>query len=37
MRLIKNHIVRKISRKTIIISFTDNNHAKFDSDSKKEC
>ena len=37
MYLIKNNIVRKISRKTIIISFIDDNHAKFDSDSKKEC
>ena len=37
MCLIKNHIVRKISRKTIRIAFIDDNHAKFDSDSKKEC
>ena len=37
MCLIKNNIVRKISRKTIIIGFTDDNHAKFDADSKKEC
>ena len=37
MYLIKNNIVRKISRKTIIIGFIDDNHAKFDSDSKKEC
>ena len=37
MCLIKDCIVRKISRKTITISFTDDNHVKFDSDSKKEC
>lgn len=37
MCLIKNFIVRKISRKTIIIAFIDDNHAKFDSDSEKEC
>ena len=37
MCLIKNYIVQKIRRKTIIISFIDDNHAKFDSDSKKEC
>ena len=37
INLIKNYIVRKTGHKTTTIGFADDNHAKFDADSKKEC